>query len=213
VGHPKFARRFYDKPTHPWKADRIEEENEIKSKYALKNMREIWKARSRLRRHRQHAMRLVSKSGSGDEHLSRETEQMLSSLKSRGYIPLNASLDEVLAMNVENILDRRLQTIVWIKGLASSQNQARQLVSHGHIAINEQKITVPGYTVRVEEEDDVGYYSGSPLTNDEHPLRQVIEEVRDSASFHDDNDIEETNIEIEEITQEEASELNEIEED
>ena len=50
MGHPKFARPKYDTPPHPWKADRIEEEHAIRANHGLKNMTEIWKAKSALRR-------------------------------------------------------------------------------------------------------------------------------------------------------------------
>ena len=56
MGHPKFARPKYDTPPHPWKADRIEEEHAIKANHGLKNMTEIWKAKSALRRIRGQAM-------------------------------------------------------------------------------------------------------------------------------------------------------------
>ncbi|MBG17905.1 MAG: 30S ribosomal protein S4 [Euryarchaeota archaeon] len=183
MGHPKFSRRQYDTPAHPWKADRIKEEHDLRDKYALKNMREIWKARSRLRRHRQHAMRLLSRIDSDVQHLQREREEILMSLKSRGFIPLNASLDDILSMTVEDILDRRLQAVTYRLGLASSHAQARQLVAHGHIAIGNQKVTIPGYIVRVEEEDNISYYQTSTLSDSDHPLRREIEEIRASAEF------------------------------
>ena len=191
MGHPKFSRRQYDTPAHPWKADRIKEEHDLREKYALKNMREIWKARSRLRRHRQHAMRLLSNVDSDVNHLQIEREEMLMSLKSRGFIPLNGSLDEILSMTVEDLLDRRLQAVTYRLGLASSHAQARQLVTHGHIAIDNQKVTVPGYIVRVEEEDDISYYQTSTLSDSEHPLRREIEEIRSSAEFGDGEETEE----------------------
>lgn len=146
-------------------------------------MREIWKARSRLRRHRQHAMRILSNIDSDIEHLQREKDEILMSLRSRGFVPLNASLDDILSMAVEDILDRRLQAVTYRLGLASSHAQARQLVTHGHIAINDQKVTVPGYIVRVEEEDNISYYQTSTLSDSDHPLRQEIEEIRSSAEF------------------------------
>ncbi len=52
MGEPKFARPKFDTPSHPWKAARIEEEHKIQANHGLKNMREIWKAKSQLRRHR-----------------------------------------------------------------------------------------------------------------------------------------------------------------
>ena len=107
------------------------------------------------------------------------------SLKSRGFIPLNASLDDILSMTVEDILDRRLQAVTYRLGLASSHAQARQLVAHGHIAIGDQKVTIPGYIVRVDEEDNISYYQTSTLSDSDNPQRREIEEIRSTAEFGD----------------------------
>ena len=128
-------------------------------------------------------MRLLSRIDSDVQHLQREREAILISLRSRGFIPLNASLDDILSMTVEDILDRRLQAVTYRLGLASSHAQARQLVAHGHIAIADQKVTIPGYIVRVEEEDNISYYQTSTLSDSDHPLRREIEEIRASAEF------------------------------
>jgi len=63
------------------------------------------------------------------------------------------SLDDVLALTVESILDRRLQTIVFKKGMASTAKQARQLVVHGHVLIGENVVAVPKYPVPKDQED------------------------------------------------------------
>src|SRR5512144_2334605 len=46
-------------------------------------------------------------------------------------------------------LERRLSTVVLRLGFASSQAQARQLVRHGHVRVNEHKVDIPSYQVRV----------------------------------------------------------------
>ena len=71
MGHPKFARPKYDTPPHPWKADRIEEEHAIKANHGLKNMTEIWKAKSALRRIRGQACLLYTSPSPRDGLLSR----------------------------------------------------------------------------------------------------------------------------------------------
>ncbi|DAC70340.1 MAG TPA: 30S ribosomal protein S4, partial [Candidatus Poseidoniales archaeon] len=51
MGHPKFARPKTDRPTHPWKEARIEEEHRLKEQFGLKKvggMREIWREKSAL---------------------------------------------------------------------------------------------------------------------------------------------------------------------
>ena len=65
-------------------------------------------------------MRILSNIDTDIEHLQREKDEILMSLRSRGFVPLNASLDDILSMAVEDILDRRLQAVTYRLGLASS---------------------------------------------------------------------------------------------
>jgi len=46
-------------------------------------------------------------------------------------------------------LERRLSTVVLRLGFASSQAQARQLVRHGHVRVNDHRVDIPSYQVRV----------------------------------------------------------------
>jgi small subunit ribosomal protein S4 len=50
--------------------------------------------------------------------------------------------------NLLAILERRLDNLVTVAGLAASRSQARQLVRHGHIAVNGQKVDIPSYIVQ-----------------------------------------------------------------
>jgi small subunit ribosomal protein S4 len=75
-----------------------------------------------------------------------------------GIVPPEGKLDDVLALSVENFLDRRLQTRVMKKGLARTPGQARQLVTHGFIAIGGKCVTIPSYVVGVREDSLVSYY-------------------------------------------------------
>ncbi len=196
MGHPKFARPKYDTPTHPWKKSRIEEEHDLKEQYGLKKvggMKEIWKAKSKLRRWRQNAMKLIGRVDTSEGHFSREKTDLIDSLYRRGLLGDGATLDDILQINVHHVLDRRLQSQVYYRGLASSPRQARQLVVHGHIAIGDQKMTVPGYIISRDEENILTYHHTSPLTDSSHPIRKEIEELRAAAEYGEegyDNSIE-----------------------
>jgi len=50
------------------------------------------------------------------------------------------------------LLERRLDNVVYRLGFASSRNQARQIVRHNHILVNDIKVNVPSYIVSVNEE-------------------------------------------------------------
>ena len=175
MGDPKFARKKYETPSHPWDKDRIEAENALIKKYGLKNKREIWRAQTMLRKFRAQARSLLGKVTSSDPQVKRETEQLLSRLHRLGILPENATLDDVLALDVESILKRRLQTIVYLKGLASTPFQARQFIVHGHICIDNRRVTAPGYMVLKKEENMIEYHPSSPLTDSTHPARPSIE--------------------------------------
>ena len=49
-------------------------------------------------------------------------------------------------------LERRLDAVVYRIGLGMSRRQARQLVRHGHVAVNGRKVNIPSYQVSVGEE-------------------------------------------------------------
>jgi small subunit ribosomal protein S4 len=183
MGEPKFARPKFDTPSHPWKKVRIEEEHAIRDNHGLKNMREIWKAKSQLRRHRRQAMRLIGMVDTTEGHGMREMNDLLASLNNKGLVSSDAILDDILTLGTEDILNRRLQAQVYYKGFASTIKQARQLVTHGQICIGDQKVTIPSYPVSRDEEELIRYHSGSSLNNPEHQIRKMIEGRRESAEY------------------------------
>jgi small subunit ribosomal protein S4 len=171
MGKPKFSRKKYETPSHPWQEDRIKEENELIRKYGLKNKREVWKSQTRLRRYRTQARELLAKVETGDAQSKKESQQLLMHLNRLNVLPPNSTLDDVLTLDTESILSRRLQTLTYLKGLANTSYQARQLISHGHIAISDRRVTVPGYIVTKDEEGEIGYTNDSPLNDVMHPAR------------------------------------------
>lgn len=171
MGKPKFSRKKYETPSHPWQEDRIKAENELVKKYGLKNKREIWKARTKLRNYRGQARELRASVGRADVQSKKETDQLLIYLNRMNILPPNSKIDDVLALGIDSILSRRLQTLTYLKGLASTPNQARQLISHGHILIGDRRVTVPGYMVTKDEEGEIGYTPDSPLNDLMHPAR------------------------------------------
>jgi small subunit ribosomal protein S4 len=172
MGQPKFNRRHYDTPSHPWQGERIKAENEVKAKFGLKNKTELWKAQSRLREIRGQARELIARArNASDTQAQQETQQLLARLNRLGYLGDNATLNDVLAVDLERILNRRLQTQVYLKGLARTPNQARQFVSHGCILIGERRVTVPSYVVRRGEEEAILIDPKKAIADENHPVR------------------------------------------
>jgi len=171
MGNPKFPRKRYTTPLHPWKEDRIKSERELLKKYGLKNHKEVWKAKTGLGKYRHQARGLLAKMGTKDPQVKKESEQLLLHLTRIGVLPAGSSLDDVLALETESVLSRRLQTLVYLKGLSTTPDHSRQLINHGHIAIDKKKVTIPGYTVTKDEENKIGYIGKSPLNELSHPAR------------------------------------------
>ena len=199
MGEPKFSRPRTQTPTHPWKQARIDEEHDLKERYGLKKvggMREIWREKSALRRHRNQAMKLIGRVDSTEGHYAKEKEQLLDSLTNKGLLQTGADVGDVLEINVEHMLSRRLQSVVYYKGLAPSMRAARNLIVHGHICIGDQRMTVPGYHVLKEEEDSLQYSENSPFIDPEHPFRKELETLRYQED--DEEELEEDSAEEEE---------------
>lgn len=171
MGDPKKPKKKYESPRFPWRADILQEELKLLGQYGLRNKRELWRTKTLLSKFRSIARALIGKS---PEERRKQEEQLLNRLKKYGIIHETAVLDNVLDLTVEDILERRLQTIVFRKGMAKTIYQARQLITHGHIAIGGRRVTVPGYLVKREEENQITYAQKSPLANPNHPARQAI---------------------------------------
>jgi small subunit ribosomal protein S4 len=143
---PKKNRKKYSRPRKPYDKERIEEENVLVEKYGLKSKREIWKADAAISRIRNLAKNLITKS---DE----EKDAFITRLQKKGFNISNIA--EALALDKEDWLKRRLQTIVYSKKLTYSPNQARQMIVHKHVSIGEQIINIPSYQVSLDEEPNV----------------------------------------------------------
>ena len=73
----------------------------------------------------------------------------------RNYFEAAARRQGVTGEALLQQLERRLDNVVYRLGLALSRRQARQLVRHGHIAVNGRKVNIPSYQVAAGEEISV----------------------------------------------------------
>ena len=189
MGDPKFPGKHYDTPSHPWQKVRIEEEAGLIHQYGLKNKKEIWKANTKVREMRRQARKLTAKSS--DLQAQKERDLLLAKLNRLGILEQNSSLEDILRMSPENILNRRLQTQVYLQGLASTVKQSRQLIIHGHIAIDGAVTRVPGMLVTKLQEKNITYSSTSALNSDLHPVRPGTKETFDD---YEEDKKEESNV-------------------
>ncbi|MEM4717282.1 MAG: 30S ribosomal protein S4 [Desulfurococcaceae archaeon] len=159
MGDPKKSRRAWTGPRHPWSKERLLDESRLMGMYGLRNKQELWKAATIIRYFRHRARRLLA---APLEVREKEEKSLIGKLIELGLLNEGARLDDVLSLRVEDLLERRLQTVVYRKGLAKSIYEARQLITHGHVAIGGRRITSPGYLVSRGEEPLVNYYYKSP---------------------------------------------------
>jgi len=171
MGDPKRQRRKFETPRFPWRTDVLETELRLLGQYGLRNKREIWRHRTLLSKYRGIARSLLSMSV---EERRKPEKELLDRLNRLGILPDTSVLDDVLVLSLEDILERRLQTLVFQKGLAKSINQARQLVTHGHVAIEGRRVSSPSYLVPKEEEAKIAYAQSSPLSNPDQPIRKSV---------------------------------------
>lgn len=165
MGDPRRLKKKFKSPNHPWEKERMMDELKYIGRYGLRNKRELWRHESQLRRFRQIARNLRTESQARQEKGTREVTGRLYRL---GITPKEIGLEDILALSVEEILNRRLQSVVFKKGLARTTHHARQLIAHGHIAVNGRKINSPSYLVKRAEEQTVNFYELSPYSNPDH---------------------------------------------
>ena len=160
MGDPKLPRRVWRKPKRPLNYELKMEELKTVGTFGLRTKRELWKTNSELSRIRHQARSLLALR----QEVRDEKEPILmKSLARIGLVSNDATLDDVLNLNVDDLLSRRLQTIVSKKLGFKTPYQARQAVIHGHIMIGERKIDIPSYTVKVGEEDNIHFTPESKI--------------------------------------------------
>lgn len=143
------SKKKYKRPKMIWNKARIERDKELKKAFGLVRAREIWNAETLLRKYRRLARRLAA---TKDKKMESDLTGKLSKL---GILGKGAGLDDVLSMSVENILERRLQTVVFKQGHAHTPKEARQMIVHGHVKIGNRRASYPSYLVPKIEEDKI----------------------------------------------------------
>ena len=168
MGGIRKQRKKYESPGHPWQKTRLAEELVYVGEYGLRNKRELWRHRTMLTRFRSTARDLLALP---PEARGERESQLLGRLYRLGLLEKNARLDDVLDLSVRDVLERRLQTQVWRQGLAKTVHHARQLVVHGHIALNGRRVASPGMLLYRGQEQALEYAPGSPYQAPDHPER------------------------------------------
>ncbi|MEM3374272.1 MAG: 30S ribosomal protein S4 [Candidatus Woesearchaeota archaeon] len=173
MGDPRKLRKKFDKPNHPWQKLRIEEERVLLKEYGFKNKLELWKLNSLLKKYKLQVKELIPKR---DPKSEEQKKKLLEKMKQYALIKEGAIMEDILALSLKDLCERRLQTIVFRKGLARTIKQARQFITHEHIMVGNKKITSPSYILTAEEEALVRFADNSPLFFDTHPERIPLQQ-------------------------------------
>lgn len=96
----------------------------------------------------------------------------LSERQFRHYFTIASKSKGSTGEKLMELLERRLDNVVWRMGLAASRNQARQFVRNGHLRINGRKVNIPSYCVKTG--DKIGVKEKS-LSN----LKKIVEGMKE----------------------------------
>lgn len=176
MGDPKKRRKLYETPRKKWDKQLLESEKKLVEFYGLKNKKDLRKHATWLRNKRSIARRVLAYEL--EERQVREKE-LISGLSKIGLVRQDATLDEVLSLKLESLLERRLQTQVLRRGLANTSKQARQFIVHGHIGIKGKRINAPSYLVPVDESSEINWYK-EPLQIEVKPKKDLKKEFEEA---------------------------------
>ncbi|HSU73283.1 MAG TPA: 30S ribosomal protein S4 [Candidatus Binatia bacterium] len=179
MGDPRRLTSHVRGPGHPWQKERIEEERILLNEYGLKNKQELWRLSTKVKDFTQQAKRLIAATG---KQADLEKQQLFHRLQRIGLVHAGAKLDDVLSLTLKNILDRRLQTLVFRKGFSRSVKQARQFISHQHVSVGGKIVSAPSYIVPVIDENTISIIAASGLSKADHPERVPLPPKKKSAA-------------------------------
>jgi small subunit ribosomal protein S9e len=154
--------RVSSTPRRPWERERIDRELKLVGQYGLRNKREIWRVNVVLSKMRRTARLLLTLAETSSRRIL-EGNALLRRCHDLGFLEESKNkLDYVLSLSVPDILERRLQTVVFKNGLASSVHEARVMILQRHVAVGKQIVTTPSFMVRKAREGHIAFADVSP---------------------------------------------------
>ncbi|KAG9048824.1 40S ribosomal protein S9 [Tulasnella sp. UAMH 9824] len=149
---PRNHSKTFKVPRRPYESARLDTELKLIGEYGLKNKREIWRVALTLSKIRRAARELLKLEPKDPRRLF-EGNALIRRLVRIGVLDeQRMRLDYVLALKIEDFLERRLQTQVFKTGLAKSIHHARVLIRQRHIRVGRQLVTAPSFVVRLDSQ-------------------------------------------------------------
>merc|ERR1739838_350837 len=160
---PRSYTKTYKVPRRPFESARLDQELKLVGEYGLRNKREVWRVQLTLSKIRRAARQLLTLDEKDPKRLF-EGNALIRRLVRVGVLDESRmKLDYVLALNIEDFLERRLQTCVYKLGLAKSIHHARILIKQRHIRVGKQIVNVPSFLVRVDSQKHIDFSLKSPF--------------------------------------------------
>merc|ERR1711939_413208 len=154
--------KTYKVPRRPFESARLDSELKLAGEYGLRNKREIWRVMLTLSKIRRAARELLTLDEKDPRRLF-EGNALIRRLVRIGVLTEDKmKLDYVLALKVEDFLERRLQTQVYKLGLARSIHHARVLIHQRHIRVGKQIVNVLSFVVRLDSQKHIDFALTSP---------------------------------------------------
>ncbi|KAG6487765.1 hypothetical protein ZIOFF_056367 [Zingiber officinale] len=155
--------KTFKKPRRPYEKERLDAELKLVGEYGLRCKRELWRVQYALSRIRNAARELLTLDEKNPRRIF-EGEALLRRMNRYGLLGEGQNkLDYVLALTVENFLERRLQTLVFKSGMAKSIHHARVLIRQRHIRVGRQVVNIPSFMVRVDSAKHIDFSLTSPF--------------------------------------------------
>merc|ERR1719326_2555444 len=160
---PRNVSKTYKVPRRPYESARLDAELKLAGEYGLKNKKEIWRIALVLSKIRRAARELLKLDEKDPKRLF-EGNALIRRLIRIGVLDeTRMRLDYVLALKIEDFLERRLQTQVFKSGLAKSIHHARVLIRQRHIRVRKQVVNIPSFIVRLDSQKHIDFSLTSPL--------------------------------------------------
>jgi len=155
--------KTFKKPRRPFEKERLDSELKIVGEYGLRNKRELWRIQMVLSKLRKTARELLTLPDDDPKRIF-DSNALMRRMYKYGFLDeTQTKLDYVLALTAQDVLERRLQTLVFKLGLAKSIHHARVLIKQRHIRVGKQIVNVPSFLVRVDSQKHIDFSLKSPF--------------------------------------------------
>merc|ERR1711976_194340 len=134
----------------PYEKERLDAELKLVGEYGLKNKRELYRVNVALSKIRKAARTLLTLPEKDSRRIFQGNALIRRMIRYGLLDESKQQLDYVLALTTQDVLERRLQTLVYKSNLAKSVHHARVLIRQRHISVGRQIVNVPSFMSYIE---------------------------------------------------------------